>query len=96
MQVKFCHLIYALNQHWYILMTIIPLGLICMQDASVFSTWPIVQVLYTTPLGALLNHSLGYYFYADDIQIYISFDSLSRFPLLVLYIHSLCAVMNGS
>jgi len=32
-----------------------------------------------TPLGTLLDsRSLGYHFYADDIQIYISLDRLSR------------------
>ena len=39
---------------------------------------PILYLLYTSPLGDIVRqYSMGYHFYADDTQLYLSFNSLS-------------------
>ena len=38
---------------------------------------PLLFTLYTTPLGHILSaNPISYHFYADDTQLYISFESL--------------------
>ena len=37
---------------------------------------PLLYLLYTTPLGGIVRkHGMMFHFYADDSQIYFSFDS---------------------
>ena len=39
---------------------------------------PILYLLYTSPLGDIIRrHDMNFHFYADDCQIYFSFDSVS-------------------
>ena len=39
---------------------------------------PILYLLYTSPLGDIVRqYNMGYHFYADDTQLYLSFSSLS-------------------
>ena len=39
---------------------------------------PILYLLYTSPLGDIVRqYNMGYHFYADDTQLYLSFNSLS-------------------
>ena len=39
---------------------------------------PILYLLYTSPLGDIVRrYNMGYHFYTDDTQLYLSFDSLS-------------------
>ena len=39
---------------------------------------PILYLLYTSPLGDIVRqYDMGYHFYADDTQLYLSFSSLS-------------------
>ena len=38
---------------------------------------PILYLLYTSPLGDIVRqYNMGYHFYADDTQLYLSFSSL--------------------
>ena len=44
---------------------------------------PIIFCLYTLPLGKIINsHGLKYHIYADDTQLYITFDVHDPFPAL--------------
>ena len=37
---------------------------------------PILYLLYTSPFGDIVGkYNMGYHFYADDTQLYLSFDS---------------------
>ena len=39
---------------------------------------PILYLLYTSPLGDIVRqYNMGYHFFADDTQLYLSFNSLS-------------------
>ena len=39
---------------------------------------PILYLLYTSPLGDIVRfHGMCFHFYADDMQIYLSFESSS-------------------
>ena len=39
---------------------------------------PILYLLYTSPLGDIVRqYNMSYHFYADDTQLYMSFNSLS-------------------
>ena len=39
---------------------------------------PILYLLYTSPLGDIIRrHDMSFHFYADDCQVYFSFDSVS-------------------
>ena len=39
---------------------------------------PILYLLYTSPLGDIIRrHDMNFHFYADDCQVYFSFDSVS-------------------
>ena len=40
--------------------------------------YPILYILYTSPLGEVLRrNNMNFHFYADDSQVYFSFDSNS-------------------
>ena len=37
---------------------------------------PILYLLYTSPLGEVIRgHNMNFHFYADDSEVYFSFDS---------------------
>ena len=58
---------------------------------------PILYLLYTSPLGEVMRrHNMNYHFYADDSQVYFSFDSDSSVivPRIEACLHDILTWMS--
>ena len=57
----------------------------------------ILYLLYTSPLGEVLRrHNMNFHFYADDSQVYFSFDSNSSVivPRIEACLHDIATWMS--
>ena len=61
--------------------------------------WAILYLLYTSPLNEVLRrHNMNFHFYADDSQVYFSFDSNSSVivPRIEACLHDIATWMSLS